>query len=190
MYETPAGTVLRAAHIDLEGAPALARLVLRALHALPCMPCLACPAFPAFLAHFVLPLPAGVTMDREVRRLRDTLSARFADVCYNGFWFSPEMEFLLHAIRKSQEVRHRSPSLPRLLLILRAAQRVTGEVEVELFQGTAMARGRDSPYSLYDKQLVSMDEEGGYDPTLATGFIRIQSLRLVAHHKLAQRAGH
>ena len=46
-------------------------------------------------------------MDREVFRLRDTLSARFADLCYNGFWFSPEMDFILHAVKKSQEVRER-----------------------------------------------------------------------------------
>jgi hypothetical protein len=47
---------------------------------------------------------AGLTLDREVFRLRDTLSARFADLCYNGFWFSPEMEFILHAVKKSQDV--------------------------------------------------------------------------------------
>ncbi len=48
----------------------------------------------------------GLTLDREVFRLRDTLAARFADLCYNGFWYSPEMEFILHGVRKSQEVRH------------------------------------------------------------------------------------
>ena len=51
-------------------------------------------------------ITTGLTMDREVFRLRDTLSARFADLCYNGFWFSPEMEFINHAVRKSQEVRY------------------------------------------------------------------------------------
>jgi argininosuccinate synthase len=49
----------------------------------------------------------GLTLDREVFRLRDTLSARFADLCYNGFWFSPEMDFILAAVKKSQEVRRR-----------------------------------------------------------------------------------
>ena len=46
----------------------------------------------------------GISVDREVRRLRDMISARFSDVCYNGFWFSPEMEFMLNAMKKSQEV--------------------------------------------------------------------------------------
>lgn len=53
----------------------------------------------------MVPWRAGLTLDREVFRLRDTLSARFADLCYNGFWYSPEMDFILHAVRKSQEVR-------------------------------------------------------------------------------------
>ena len=47
----------------------------------------------------------GLCLDREVYRLRDTLASRFTDYCYNGFWFSPEMEFVLHAVEKSQEVR-------------------------------------------------------------------------------------
>ena len=99
----------------------------------------------------------GIAMDREVRRLRDMISARFADSVYNGFWFSPEMEFMLSSIRKSQE-------------------RVTGEVGVEVFKGHANPVSRESPFSLYDKDLSSMDYEGGYDPTEAAGFIKIVSL--------------
>jgi len=50
---------------------------------------------------------AGLTLDREVYRLRDTMAARFSDLCYNGFWYSPEMDFILAAVRKSQEVSGR-----------------------------------------------------------------------------------
>jgi hypothetical protein len=83
------------------------------------------------LARFPL-LCAGLTLDREVFRLRDTLAARFADLCYNGFWFSPEMDFILHAVRKSQE-------------------RVTGAVDIQLYKGKASISARSSPFSLYSK---------------------------------------
>jgi argininosuccinate synthase len=128
VYETPAGTILRTAHLDLE----------------------------------------GLVMDREVRRLRDLVTARFSDACYNGFWFSPEMNFMLHAIEKSQEL-------------------VEGRVELSLFKGVAASRGRESPFSLYDKKLSSMDEEGGYNPLYAEGFIKINSIRLKAQHNLMQK---
>lgn len=122
IYETPAGTVLRTAHIGLE----------------------------------------GLTLDREVFRLRDTLAARFTDLCYNGMWFSPEMEFILHAVKKSQE-------------------RVTGSVDVQLFKGSAKIRSRRSPLSLYNQDLSSMDDHGGFNPRDSEGFININSIRLKAH---------
>jgi argininosuccinate synthase len=104
----------------------------------------------------------GLTLDREVFRLRDTLSARFSDCVYNGFWYSPEMEFILAAIEKSQE-------------------RVTGSCDVKLFKGRASILSRSSPLSLYSKKISSMDESGGWDPRDSTGFIKINSVRLRAH---------
>ncbi len=122
IYETPAGEVLRTAHIGLE----------------------------------------GLTLDREVFKLRDMYSAKFAEYCYNGFWFSPEMDFVLKAVKESQK-------------------NVSGRVVVKLFKGRASIHTRESPVSLYDKNIVSMDVAGGYNPADAEGFIRINSLRLKAH---------
>jgi argininosuccinate synthase len=104
----------------------------------------------------------GLTLDREVFRLRDTLSARFADLVYNGFWHSPEMEFILAAVQKSQE-------------------RVSGSCDVRLFKGRASVAARSSPLSLYNSKLSSMDVAGGWNPQDSTGFIRINSVRLRAH---------
>ena len=104
----------------------------------------------------------GLTLDREVFRLRDPLAAKFADLAYNGFWHSPEMEFVLAAVEKSQE-------------------RVTGSCEVRLFKGRASVHSRESPLSLYSQRAASMDEAGGWDPRDSTGFIRINAVRLRAH---------
>lgn len=109
----------------------------------------------------------GLTLDREVFRLRDTLAARFADLCYNGFWFSPEMEFILHAVRKSQE-------------------RVTGSVDIQLYKGKASISARSSPFSLYSKSIASMDAHGDWNPVDSAGFIRINAVRLKAHHRREQ----
>ncbi len=111
----------------------------------------------------------GVAMDREVMRLRDMLSAKFAELVYNGFWFSPEMDFLMVAIDKSQEV-------------------IDGVVTLKLYKGTAYPVARTSPSSLYDKDLSSMDMEGGYNQEDAEGFIRINAIRLMAHRNIIDRA--
>lgn len=118
-YETPAGTVLAAAHIDLE----------------------------------------TLTVDREVMRLRDQLAIKYAELVYNGYWFSPEMDFLNAAIQHSQRP-------------------VTGTVGLVLHKGHVMPRGRTSPHSLYNMKMVSMDEEGGFVPQNSTGFIQTLSTRL------------
>jgi len=142
----------------------------------------------------------GLTMDREVFRLRDTLAARFADLCYNGFWFSPEMEFILHGVTKSQEVRGDgggggrsrarrgggsgacaasqtlSPPPPN-----RPTQRVTGSADISLYKGKASIVARSSPLSLYNPHIASMDAQGGWNPADSTGFIRINGVRLKAH---------
>ncbi len=105
----------------------------------------------------------GIAMDREVMRLRDMLTPKFAEFVYNGFWFSPEMDFLMAAIDKSQEV-------------------VDGVVRLALYKGAAMPIARRSHSSLYDKALSSMDIEGGFDQTDSRGFIAINAIRLKAHH--------
>ena len=110
----------------------------------------------------------GIAMDREVMRLRDMLSAKFAELVYNGFWFSPEMEFLMVAIDKSQEV-------------------IDGEVTLKLYKGTAYPVARTSPSSLYDQDLSSMDIEGGYNQEDAEGFIRINAIRLMAHRNIINK---
>ncbi len=104
----------------------------------------------------------GVAMDREVLRLRDMLSPRFAEIIYNGFWFSPEMDFIQAAFRQSEDL-------------------IDGTVDLRLFKGNVICRGRWSETSLYDQELSSMDVAGGYDQEDARGFIRINALRLRAH---------
>ncbi len=110
----------------------------------------------------------GIAMDREVMRLRDMLTAKFAELVYNGFWFSPEMEFLMAAVDKSQEV-------------------IDGEVTLKLYKGTAYPVARTSPSSLYNQDLSSMDIEGGYNQEDAEGFIRINAVRLMAHRNILNK---
>ena len=112
----------------------------------------------------------GIAMDREVLRLRDMLSPRFAEIIYNGFWFSPEMDFIQAAYQKSEQL-------------------ISGEVDVRLFKGNVICRGRASSSSLYDQELSSMDVAGGYDQEDARGFIRINALRLRAHKLILRKAG-
>ncbi len=114
------------------------------------------------LLHFALRDLEGIAMDREVRRLRDMLSPRFTEIIYNGFWFSPEMDFIEAAFRQSSAL-------------------IDGEVKLKLFKGNAIVLGRSSPSSLYDQDLSSMDVAGGYDQEDARGFIRVNALRLTAH---------
>lgn len=118
-YETPAGTIIRAAHIDIE----------------------------------------ALTIDREVRKIRDMLSVQFTSQIYNGLWWSPESELTRKCIAHTQEF-------------------VQGTVELSLYKGNVTILARKSDTSLYDEELVSMDVEGGYDPTNSTGFIKVNALRL------------
>lgn len=108
-------------------------------------------------------------MDREVRRLRDMLSPRFAEIIYNGFWFSPEMDFIEAAFRQS-------------------AALIDGEVRLTLLKGNIVVEGRSSSSSLYDPDLSSMDIAGGYDQQDARGFIRLNALRLSAHHLIVEQS--
>ncbi len=104
----------------------------------------------------------GIAMDREVMRLRDMLSAKFSELIYNGFWFSPEMDFLMSAINKSQEF-------------------IDGTVKLKIYKGNVIVIGRTSPSSLYNADLSSMDKEGGFDQEDSDGFIKINAVRLKAH---------
>ena len=130
VYETPGGTILRAAHLDLE----------------------------------------GICMDREVKRIMEGLANEFARLTYNGFWFAPEMELIRNTINFSQ-------------------RDIEGVVDLELYKGNVIVRGRSSPNALYNPDLASMDIEGGgsafdYNPADAQGFIRINSVRLKTYAAL------
>jgi argininosuccinate synthase len=102
----------------------------------------------------------SITLDRGAAHLKDELMPRYAELVYNGFWFSPEREMLQAAIDKSQE-------------------RVEGTVRVKLFKGSASVVGRRSDASLYSESHVTFeDDAGAYDQKDAAGFIRINALRL------------
>jgi argininosuccinate synthase len=108
----------------------------------------------------------SITLDRGAAHLKDELMPRYAELIYNGFWFSPEREMLQAAIDKSQEL-------------------VTGSVRLKLYKGNVAVVGRESPYSLYDQDLVTFEEgKVAYDHRDAAGFIRLNALRL---RTLAQR---
>jgi argininosuccinate synthase len=110
-----------------------------------------------FVAHRAI---ESITMDREVMHERDRLIPRYAELVYNGFWFSPEMDLLRATVEASQ-------------------RNVSGEVRVQLYKGGVTVSGRRSPHSLYSEQMVTFEEDGGaYDQGDAGGFIRLQGLRL------------
>ena len=102
----------------------------------------------------------GLTLDREVMHIRDGLIPQFAEIIYNGFWFSPEMEVLQVFFEKTQEY-------------------VAGKVKVALYKGNVTIAGRESPFSLYDQAQSSMDVAGGYNPKDAIGFIKVNAIRLI-----------
>jgi len=110
----------------------------------------------------------GIAMDREVYRLKEMLSPRFAELIYNGYWFSPEMDFLMAAFDKSQEL-------------------IDGKVFLTLYKGNVIITGRESPSSLYDKELSSMDVAGGFNQEDSRGFININAIRLKAHNVILKR---
>ena len=105
----------------------------------------------------------SITMDREVMHLRDSLIPKYAQLVYNGFWFSPEREALQALVTESQKP-------------------VSGEVRLKLYKGNIMAAGRRSPLSLYDEAIATMeaDPTQRYNQHDATGFIALNALRLKA----------
>jgi argininosuccinate synthase len=125
VYETPGGTILRAAHQAVE----------------------------------------SITLDREVMHLRDSLSPRYAELIYYGYWYAPER----YALQK---------------LMDEAQQPVTGTARLKLYKGNLTVVGRKAPKSLYRPDLVTFEAGGDYQQADATGFIRLNALRLKIRAKL------
>jgi argininosuccinate synthase len=124
VYETPGGSIIFAAHRDLE----------------------------------------GITLDREVMRLRDGLIPQYSAAIYNGFWYSPEREAIQALVDKTQE-------------------RVSGEVRLKLYKGNVLPVARRSPYSLFRRDLATFERDEVYNQADAAGFIRLQGLRLQGYRK-------
>ena len=106
----------------------------------------------------------SITLDRGALHLKDELMPRYAELIYNGFWFSPEREMLQAAIDRSQG-------------------NVTGRVRLKLYKGSAAVVGRESPKSLYSLEHVTFEEDSVYDQRDAQGFIKLNALRLRLLHR-------
>jgi argininosuccinate synthase len=115
------------------------------------------------LLHFAHRQMESLTMDREVMHLRDSLIPKYSTLVYNGFWFAPERRALQALVTETQ-------------------RDVTGVVRLKLYKGNIIAAGRKSPKSLYDPQVATMEGSGAeaYNQSDATGFIRLNALRLKA----------
>ena len=112
------------------------------------------------ILHFAHRQMETLTMDREVMQLRDSLIPKYSTLVYDGFWFSPEREALQALVTKTQ-------------------RDVTGVVRLKLYKGNIIIAGRKSPKSLYDPQIATMEAvASAYDQGDATGFIRLNALRL------------
>jgi len=112
------------------------------------------------ILHFAHRQMETLTMDREVMHLRDSLVPRYSELVYNGFWFSPEREALQALVTETQ-------------------RNVSGLVRLKLYKGNIIVSGRKSPKSLYDPRIATMEgEKSAYDQGDATGFIRLNALRL------------
>ena len=101
----------------------------------------------------------SITLDREVLRLRDALSLKFAESVYYGFWFAPEAELMRKVINETQ-------------------QDVTGEVRLKLYRGNTIVTGRRAPRSLYSERLATFEADSIYNQRDAEGFIKLNALRL------------
>ena len=101
----------------------------------------------------------SLTLDRGAAHLKDELMPRYAELVYNGFWFSPEREMIQAAVDESQK-------------------NVSGTVRVKLFKGSVNVVGRKSPQSLYDEDHATFEHDTVYDQRDAEGFIKLNALRL------------
>ena len=123
------------------------------------------------ILHFAHRQMETLTMDREVMHLRDSLIPKYSELVYNGFWFSPEREALQALITETQ-------------------RDVTGLVRLKLYKGSIIIAGRKSPKSLYDPKIATMEAgASAYDQSDATGFIRLNALRLKLRAKLKDNSG-
>ena len=130
VYETPGGTILRAAHMAVE----------------------------------------SITLDREVMHLRDGLIPKYAELIYNGFWFSPEMGLLQNMIDHTQT-------------------KVSGTARLELYKGNCRVLGRKSDESLYSEDFATFEDDDVYSQKDAEGFIRLNALRLRIAKLLDEKGG-
>ena len=113
----------------------------------------------------------SITLDREAAHLKDSLMPRYAELIYNGFWFSPERRMLQALIDTSQKS-------------------VTGRVRLKLYKGNVSCIGRESPHSLYDTRVVTFeDDQGAYDQVDAQGFIKLNALRLRLGAMVGRKGG-
>ncbi len=130
VYETPGGTILRVAHLNME----------------------------------------SITMDREVMHLRDSMIPKYAELIYNGFWFSPERELMQTMIDLTQK-------------------NVTGTVRLELYKGNCRVIGRRSQYSLYSEEFATFEDDTVFHQKDAEGFIRLNALRLRIRNLMEKSRG-
>ena len=113
----------------------------------------------------------SITLDREAAHLKDGLMPRYAELIYNGFWFSPERRMLQAAVDESQKS-------------------VSGQVRLKLYKGGVSCIGRESPNSLYSASVVTFEEDGGaYDQFDAQGFIKLNALRLRLGAAVGRKGG-
>jgi argininosuccinate synthase len=112
----------------------------------------------------------SLCLDREVVRLRDSLLTNYSELVYYGYWFSPEMELLQSFMDQAQ-----AP--------------VNGQVRLELYKGNVTVTGRQSPNTLYRPDIATFEADTVYDQADATGFIRLNGLRLRIRHALADKLG-
>ncbi|NOY86348.1 MAG: argininosuccinate synthase [Deltaproteobacteria bacterium] len=111
------------------------------------------------ILHYAHRAVESLTMDREVMHLRDSLTPRFSELIYNGYWFSPEMEWMLKCIDETQ-------------------RDVTGTARIKLYKGSCRVVGRKAPHSLYMHDFATFEEESVFDQADSTGFIKVNALRL------------
>ncbi|MBU6420352.1 MAG: argininosuccinate synthase [Proteobacteria bacterium] len=113
----------------------------------------------------------SITLDREAGHLKDSIMPRYAELIYNGFWFSPERRMLQALIDTSQAS-------------------VTGTVRLKLYKGNVIVTGRESPNSLYNTRMVTFeDDAGAYNQQDAAGFIKLNALRLRLGASIGRRGG-
>src|SRR5438552_16546797 len=122
------------------------------------------------ILHFAHRQMESITMDREVMHLRDSLVTKYSELVYYGFWYSPERLALQSLVEESQK-------------------NVTGTVRVNIYNGNIMVAGRKSPVSLYNPRIATMeaDPTKAYNQDDATGFIRLNALRLKVAAKVQRK---